>query len=90
MGMSLENILELPANPHNVLVFAYGSGSEQLSPRNTFVARRLQQDGLAILLLDLLIEEEADDRRNVFNINLPTDGCYWRKAGWKQNLGHSI
>jgi putative phosphoribosyl transferase len=44
-----------------------------LSPRNNFVARQLQQDGLATLLLDLLTEAEADDRRKVFDINLLAD-----------------
>jgi dienelactone hydrolase len=69
-GIALESVLGLPADPRGVVVFAHGSGSGRLSPRNTFVARHLQQDGLATLLLDLLTEEEADDRRNVFDIDL--------------------
>jgi putative phosphoribosyl transferase len=56
-----------------VVVFAHGSGSGRFSPRNNFVARHLQQNGLATLLLDLLTPEEADDRRKVFDIDLLAD-----------------
>ncbi|MGZ8366844.1 MAG: alpha/beta hydrolase, partial [Nitrospira sp.] len=55
-GIALEGVLGLPAGPRGVVVFAHGSGSGRLSPRNTFVARQLQRDGLATLLLDLLTE----------------------------------
>jgi putative phosphoribosyl transferase len=71
--MTLEGMLGLPVEPHGVVAFAHGSGSGRLSPRNNFVARHLQQAGLATLLLDLLTEEEADDRRKVFDINLLSD-----------------
>jgi putative phosphoribosyl transferase len=76
----LEGILGLPTDSHGVVVFAHGSGSGRLSPRNNFVARRLQQDGLATLLLDLLTEEEADDRRKVFDIDLLADRLLMAKA----------
>ncbi|CUS37227.1 hypothetical protein [Candidatus Nitrospira nitrificans] len=42
------------------------------------------------MLLDLLTEEEADDRRKVFDIGCWQIGCYRREAGWKQNLGPRI
>jgi dienelactone hydrolase len=43
-------------------VFAHGSGSSRHSPRNRFVARVLQESGIATLLMDLLTaEEEAID-----------------------------
>jgi putative phosphoribosyl transferase len=71
--ITLEGILGLPVGPCGVVVFAHGSGSGRLSPRNNFVARHLQRDGLATLLLDLLTEEEADDRRKVFDIDLLAD-----------------
>jgi putative phosphoribosyl transferase len=79
--MTLEGILELPVGPCGVVVFAHGSGSGRLSPRNNFVARHLQRDGLATLLLDLLTEEEADDRRKVFDIDLLADRLVLAK-GW--------
>jgi putative phosphoribosyl transferase len=68
--ITLQAILGLPKTPLGVVVFAHGSGSGRLSPRNTFVARALQDGGLATLLIDLLEEEEAEDRRKVFDIDL--------------------
>ncbi len=68
--VALEGILGLPIRPRGVVVFAHGSGSGRLSPRNNFVARHLQRGGLATLLVDLLTEVEADDRRKVFDMNL--------------------
>ncbi len=79
-NLALEGILSLPTDPHGVVVFAHGSGSGRLSPRNSFVACHLQQDGLATLLLDLLTEEEADDRRKVFDIDLLADRLLLAKA----------
>jgi putative phosphoribosyl transferase len=72
-GARLEGILEVPTGAHGVVLFAHGSGSGRHSPRNMFVARVLQQKGFATLLLDLLEEREADDRRNVFDIDLLAD-----------------
>lgn len=71
--ITLEGILGLPPGPRGLVVFAHGSGSGRLSPRNNFVALHLQQVGLATLLLDLLTEEEADDRDKVFDIDLLAD-----------------
>lgn len=90
--LALEGILGLPAGSHGVIVFAHGSGSGRLSPRNSFVARHLQQDRLATLLLDLLTEEEAEDRRKVFDIDLLADRLLLAKAWLEtqpltQNLG---
>jgi putative phosphoribosyl transferase len=42
-----------------VILFAHGSGSGRLSPRNTWVANRFNQAGFSTLLVDLLTEEEA-------------------------------
>lgn len=53
-----------------VVVFAHGSGSSRASPRNRQVAAALRAAGLGTLLFDLLTEEEADDRRNVFDVPL--------------------
>lgn len=69
-GKRLRGILSTPTNPAGVVAFAHGSGSGRFSPRNQFVARVLQQAALATLLLDLLEEEEAEDRNNVFDIGL--------------------
>lgn len=79
-NLALEGILSLPTDSRGVVVFAHGSGSGRLSPRNSFVARHLQQDRLATLLLDLLTEEEAEDRRKVFDIDLLADRLLLAKA----------
>ena len=72
-AVRLKGILGLPASIAGVVLFAHGSGSGRLSPRNTFVAHMLQDGGLATLLIDLLEEREEDDRRKVFDIDLLAD-----------------
>jgi putative phosphoribosyl transferase len=52
------------------VIFAHGSGSGRLSPRNNHVASALAKAGLATLLLDLLTPGEEHDRANVFDIPL--------------------
>jgi len=59
-----------PPNAQGVVIFARGSGSGRLSPRNLQVARRLNSIGFATILFDLLSEEEAAERGNVFDIDL--------------------
>jgi putative phosphoribosyl transferase len=66
----LAGILDVPADATGVVAFAHGSGSGRFSPRNQYVAGVLQEAGLATLLLDLLEEEEAEDRDKVFDIEL--------------------
>ncbi|MHB1414049.1 MAG: dienelactone hydrolase family protein [Chloroflexota bacterium] len=69
----LEGALVVPPGAKGVVLFAHGSGSGRFSPRNNFVARALQERGLATLLIDLLTETEAMDRRLVFDIDLLAD-----------------
>jgi putative phosphoribosyl transferase len=66
----LSGILTVPPDAKGVIAFAHGSGSGRFSPRNQFVARVLEEGGLATLLLDLLEEDEAEDRQKVFDIKL--------------------
>lgn len=62
-GVCLQGDLCVPAAAHNLVVFAHGSGSSRLSPRNRYVAEKLNSCGLATLLADLLTaEEETVDR----------------------------
>jgi putative phosphoribosyl transferase len=82
--LTLEGMVGLPEKAQGVVLFAHGSGSGRLSPRNNFVARHLQQNGLATLLLDLLTEDEADDRRKVFDIDLLADRLLMAKAWLEQ------
>jgi len=66
----LEGILRIPEDAIGLVIFAHGSGSSRLSPRNTHVAHALNRRGLATLLFDLLTEQEAAYRANVFDIPL--------------------
>lgn len=50
--------LTIPAGAEACIIFVHGSGSSRLSPRNRWVAKRLQEAGLATLLFDLLTLEE--------------------------------
>lgn len=68
--LGLAAILGVPQDARGLVIFAHGSGSGRLSPRNNHVAARLREDGLATLLLDLLTPYEEQDRRNVFDIGL--------------------
>ncbi|MEN6355758.1 MAG: dienelactone hydrolase family protein [Armatimonadota bacterium] len=72
-GIRLEGMLGVPENAIGVVLFAHGSGSSRLSPRNQFVAKYLRSEGLGTLLIDLLEPEEAEDRSKVFNITLLAD-----------------
>lgn len=65
--------LVLPHSAKGIVLFAHGSGSGRLSPRNKYVAQVLQQEGLSTLLIDLLEPQESEDRRKVFDIDLLTE-----------------
>lgn len=70
----LSGDLTIPKNAVALVLFAHGSGSSRHSPRNQFVARTLNDAGLATLLFDLLTpDEESTDRytrEHRFNIGL--------------------
>lgn len=70
----LEGDLAVPERATGIVLFAHGSGSSRLSPRNRFVAETLNKVGLATFLVDLLTPQEEDvDRRTAqhrFDIQL--------------------
>lgn len=68
--LHLAGDLRSPVSPFAVVIFAHGSGSSRFSPRNQQVARALADAGMASLMLDLLTEDEARLRTNVFDIEL--------------------
>lgn len=82
-GDMLPGDLCLPEGARGLVIFAHGSGSSRLSPRNRMVAEALCSAGLATLLFDLLTPREAADRRNVFDIPLlaerVTDAIAWAR-----------
>lgn len=64
-GVTLEATLDWPQQPRGIVLFAHGSGSNRLSPRNRLVAEGLHDVGLASLLMNLLTpEEEAADQHS--------------------------
>jgi putative phosphoribosyl transferase len=68
--VSLPGRLQLPAPSTGLVIFAHGGGSSRSSPRNEFVASVLHESWIGTLLFDLLTEQEATDRVNVFDIGL--------------------
>lgn len=73
----LEGNLCIPPEARGIVIFAHGSGSSRLSPRNQFVAQVLNQAGLATLLFDLLTEKEENEdlltRKHRFDLPLLTN-----------------
>ena len=62
-NVTLEGDLTLPKDAEGVVLFAHGSGSSRLSPRNRYVAKELNMVGLATLLMDLLTQKEEENDR---------------------------
>jgi pimeloyl-ACP methyl ester carboxylesterase len=75
-GVSLTGDLVVPPDAFGLVLFAHGSGSSRLSPRNRFVAQVLREGGLATLLFDLLTpkEEAIDARTRRLRFDIPLLG----------------
>jgi dienelactone hydrolase len=67
-----EGALIVPPGAKGLVLFAHGSGSGRLSPRNNYVASVLRDSGVATLLFDLLTEKEDRIYANRFDIDLLT------------------
>lgn len=67
---SLTGDLVVPPEAAALIIFAHGSGSSRLSPRNQFVASGLNRAGLATLLFDLLTVQEDRTIERRFDIPL--------------------
>lgn len=72
--LRLHGTLSRPPVSKGLIVFAHGSGSSRLSPRNRYVAEALNKAGFATCLFDLLTEDEEKKdqltRAYRFNIGL--------------------
>jgi len=85
-----------PSEATGMILFAHGSGSGRLSPRNNQVANRFNQAGYSTLLIDLLTEEEAaKDSYTMeyrFDVQLLASrlilAAEWLKARYPQPLGY--
>ncbi len=82
-NVTLEGLMTVPGHARAAVIFAHGSGSSRLSPRNRFVAGMLHQAGFGTLLFDLLTRGE-DVLENRFDIELLTerlrDATLWLKV----------
>jgi alpha-beta hydrolase superfamily lysophospholipase len=94
-GVRLEGDLNVPADPIGVVLFAHGSGSSRHSSRNKFVARMLNNAGIATLLFDLLTMAEEDRERYTAHLrfdirllaNRLADATAWvTKQKWTEGL----
>ena len=69
--------LALIPNSTSLVIFAHGSGSSRLSPRNQFVADILHESHISTFLFDLLTEQEENidqyTRQYRFDIPLLAD-----------------
>lgn len=83
-AVSLEGMLDLPENAPGIVLFAHGSGSSRLSPRNNYVAGVLREAGLGTLLIDLLTRSEDMDYSTRFDIPLLTQRLQ-ATTRWLQN-----
>ena len=61
--VDLAGDLGIPEEARGVVVFAHGSGSSRLSPRNRSVAQALRNAGVGTLLMDLLTPDEEEAER---------------------------
>ncbi|RJG27456.1 dienelactone hydrolase family protein [Massilia cavernae] len=69
-GEYVEGLLALPGGARGIILFAHGSGSGRLSPRNNYVAGELRKAGLGTLLMDLLTPAEEPTTAARFDIGL--------------------
>lgn len=80
-GVRLEGMVSIPQDASGLVVFVHGSGSSRHSPRNQYVARELQEGGLATLLFDLLTPEEEQIDERTRHLRFDIDLLARRTAG---------
>lgn len=71
--LEIDGILNIPPDSIGIVLFAHGSGSSRFSPRNQYVAKVLQDENVATLLMDLFTsKEELEDLSNrELRFNIP-------------------
>ncbi|MBS1915580.1 MAG: dienelactone hydrolase family protein [Bacteroidetes bacterium] len=68
----LKGELAIPSKASAIVIFAHGSGSSRLSPRNRIVAKKLHERYFGTLLFDLLTPSEDNRYEMRFDIELLT------------------
>jgi len=90
--VTLRGQIDVPEGATGIVLFAHGSGSSRLSPRNQLVARILRSGGLATLLFDLLSQEEEEmdmrTRHLRFDIKLLAERLM-EAATWLETNSHT-
>ena len=89
LPLGLPGALTIPGNARGLVAFAHGSGSSRFSPRNTAVAKALNDRRFATLLFHLLTPQEQDNRSNVFNVLMLGDRLV-AAVNWLQSRGPAI
>lgn len=69
-SIELPGTLNMPQGSRSLVIFAHGTGSSRMSPRNIFVADYLNKRNIGTLLFDLLLEDEDEIYQTRFDINL--------------------
>lgn len=69
-GKEFLAIIKSAGKPKGWVIFAHGSGSSRLSPRNQWVANELVNSGFGTILFDLLTAEEDEIYMTRFDIKL--------------------
>jgi putative phosphoribosyl transferase len=69
----LQGELSIPTAAKSLVIFSHGSGSSRYSSRNRHVARMLNKESIATLLIDLLTETENAIYETRFDIDLLTE-----------------
>lgn len=71
-NITLNGFLQYEKDSIGLVIFAHGSGSSRLSPRNQLVSKILNEKNIATLLFDLLTEEEekTDDITQEFRFDI--------------------
>lgn len=81
-SVTLDGILNLPADANGVVMFLHGSGVGRHGPAHQYIAEKLQEGGLATMLFDLLTPEEAEiDERTVEATDWLTQQPYAKDLG---------
>jgi putative phosphoribosyl transferase len=86
--VALTGDLTVPSDAAGIIVFAHGSGSGRLSPRNRAVADALVGDGFATLLFDLLTPEEEHAERYTRHLRFDIPLLATRLVGAVEWLAH--
>jgi putative phosphoribosyl transferase len=70
---NLKGTIHLPTGRKGIVIFVHGNVNGRSNPRNQSVARALEDAGIGTLLIDLITDVEASERKEVFNIPLLAD-----------------